>query len=41
MPPHDYKDPKFYKFSGEGDPKRYLQRFKDECELKISVDSRL
>ena len=41
MPPPDYKDPKFYKFSGEGDLRRHLQGFKDECELKISVDSRL
>jgi len=41
MPPLDYKDPKFYKFNGEGDHRRYLQGFKDECELKINVDSRL
>jgi len=41
MPPADYKDPKFYKFNGEGDPRRHLYGFKDECELKISVDSRL
>jgi len=41
MPPTDYKDPKFCKFNGEGYPRRHLQGFKDECELKISVDSRL
>jgi len=41
MPPVDYKDPKFCKFNGEGDPRRHLQGFKDECEIKISVDSRL
>jgi len=41
MPPPDYKDPKFCKFIGERDPKRHLQGFKDECKLKISVDSRL
>jgi len=33
MPPIDYNDPKFYKFNGEGDPRRHLQGFKDECEL--------
>ena len=41
MPPVDYKDPKFSKFNGEGDPRRHLQGFKYECELKISVDLRL
>ena len=41
MPLLDYMDPKFYKFNGEGDPRRHLQGFKDECELKINVDSRL
>jgi len=41
MPLVDYKDLKFCKFNGEGDPKINLQGFKDECELKISVDSRL
>ena len=41
MPSLDYKDPKFYKFNEEGDPKRHLQGFKDECELKINVDLRL
>ena len=41
MPPPDYKDPKFYKFNGEGDPRRHLQGFKDECELKIRIDQRL
>ena len=41
MPPSDYKDPNFCKFNGEGDPRRHLQGFKDECKLKISVDSRL
>jgi len=41
IPPLNYKDPKFSKFSGEGDPRRHLQGFKYECELKISVDSRL
>jgi len=41
MPPIYYKDLKFCKFNGEGDPRRHLQGFKDECELKISVDSRL
>jgi len=24
VPPMDYKDPKFCKFNGEGDPKRHL-----------------
>jgi len=38
MPPLDFKDPKFYKFSEEGDPRRHLQGFKDECDLKINVD---
>ena len=42
MPLLDYKDLKFRKkFNREGDPRRYLQGFKDECELKISVDQRL
>jgi len=41
MPPPNYKDPKFYKFNGEGDPRRHLQGFKDECELKINMDLRL
>ena len=41
MPPLDYKDPKFCKFNGEGDPMRHLQGFKDECELKIGIDQRL
>jgi len=41
MPSLDYKDPKFYKFNGEGDIKRYFQGFKDECELRINVDFRL
>jgi len=41
MPPANYKDPKFYKFNGEGDTRRHLQGFKDECELKINVDLRL
>ena len=41
MPPPDYKEPKFCKFNGEGDPRRHLQGFKDECELKIGTDQRL
>lgn len=41
MLPLDYKDLKFYKFNGEGDPKKHLQGFKDECELKINIDQRL
>jgi len=41
MPSPDYKDPKFCKFNGEGDPRRHLQGFKDECKLKIRVDPRL
>ena len=41
MLPPNYKDPKFCKFNREGDPRRHLQGFKDECELKICVDMRL
>ena len=41
MPLPDYKDLKFCKFNREGDPRRHLQGFKDECELKINVDPRL
>lgn len=38
MPLPNYKDLKFCKFNGEGDPRRHLQGFKDECKLKITVD---